>query len=247
MPGTPKACYCVEESIPEITAIRFQEDGYIDGGNGNDWHYVWITNPSCDGVNFKWNNKAGVQWSLTPVMIGDQIDYFDVGTDCPYYGSGHTQAQLSYDGDQISEIAGPWNEPYTAHTSFTTQFDFEPQVCEVPEVIDIRFQEDGYIDGGNGNDWHYVWITNPSCDGVNYKWNNKAGVQWSLTAVMNGAQIDYFAVGTDCPYYDSGHTQAQLSYESGDQISAIAGPWNEPYTAHLSFTTEFDFEPSTCV
>jgi hypothetical protein len=82
-------------------------------------------------------------------MNGDQIDYFNVGTDCPYYDSGHTQAQVSYTGGQISSIAGPWDEPYSAHTSFTTQFDFEPQVCEVPDVTDIRFQEDGYIDAGN--------------------------------------------------------------------------------------------------
>ena len=91
MPGTPKACYCVEEAIPEITAIRFQEDSYIDAGNGNDSNYVWITNPDCDGVNFKWNNKAGEQWSLTAVMNGDQFDYFDVGTDCPYYETLETE------------------------------------------------------------------------------------------------------------------------------------------------------------
>jgi hypothetical protein len=104
LPGTPKACYCVEEAIPEITAIRFQEDSYIDAGNGNDSNYVWITNPSCDGVNFMWNNKAGEQWSLTAVMNGDQFDYFDVGTDCPYYDTLETEF-VAMNPDSASQSA----------------------------------------------------------------------------------------------------------------------------------------------
>jgi len=129
----------------------------------------------------------------------------------------------------------------------TAEFSISSVPEATPNVINIRFQEDGYIDGGNGNDWHYVWLTNPSCDGLNYVWNNKAGASWSLAAVMSGDKIDYFIVGTDCPYYDSGHTQAQLSYD-GEAISSIAGPWNEPYAAHLEFTTDFVMSPeaSTC-
>jgi len=114
-----------------VINIRFQEDGYIDGGMGNDWHYVWLTNPSCDGVNYMWNNKAGVSWSLTAVMDGDKIASFDVGEDCPYYNAGHTNAKLTYDGEAISSIAGPWDEPYDAHLEFTTDFVMspEPSVC----------------------------------------------------------------------------------------------------------------------
>jgi hypothetical protein len=33
--------------------------------------------------------------------------------------------------------------------------------------------------------WAYVWITNPSGDGTNYVWNNKAGNTWDLVAIKD--------------------------------------------------------------
>lgn len=84
LPGIVKSCFCESNTSQEeteievlgnvksqITNIRFQEDDYIEQNNSNDWHFVWITNPTCDGVNFKWNNKAGRQWSLKAVHEGD--------------------------------------------------------------------------------------------------------------------------------------------------------------------------------
>jgi hypothetical protein len=82
------------------------------------------------------------------------------------------------------------------------------------------------------NDWHFVWISNPSCDGINYVWNNKAGASWSLTAVKTGTKIEYFLTGEDCPYYNDGHYYAELNYNSKKQIDSISGPWGELYTAH---------------
>lgn len=33
--------------------------------------------------------------------------------------------------------------------------------------------------------WAYVWISNPSGDGTNYVWNNKAGNAWDLVAIKD--------------------------------------------------------------
>jgi len=43
----------------------------------------------------------------------------------------------------------------------------------------------------------FAWITNPTCDGVNYVWNNKAGEREALKAVFHsdGYSINYFEVG----------------------------------------------------
>ena len=68
-----------------VTKVVFQMDGYIDGGNGNDWHYVWLTNPSCDKENYLWHNKAGKTWSLKAIKENNLIKKFTVGEDCPYF------------------------------------------------------------------------------------------------------------------------------------------------------------------
>lgn len=46
------------------------------------------------------------------------------------------------------------------------------------------YQDDSFIQSGEGNDWHYVWITDNG-DGINYTWNNMAGYPWSLIASKN--------------------------------------------------------------
>jgi len=44
----------------------------------------------------------------------------------------------------------------------------------------LRFENTAYIKNGGMNDWHFVKMT--SSDGLNFKWTNKAGVVWSMTA-----------------------------------------------------------------
>ena len=71
---------------------EYRQLGYIRQGTDNDWHYVVITNPSGDGINYVWNNKAEVTWSLRANRYDGRIRSFDVGTDCGYYNRGHTEA-----------------------------------------------------------------------------------------------------------------------------------------------------------
>ena len=37
------------------------------------WAYVWITNPSGDGTNFVWKNKAGNAWDLGAVKMDGKV------------------------------------------------------------------------------------------------------------------------------------------------------------------------------
>ena len=78
---------------PDFSALGvYHELDYTTNGNANDYHYVEITNPSCDGENFEWSNQAGVSWSLHAQYENGQITHFNVGDDCPYFDGGHTAA-----------------------------------------------------------------------------------------------------------------------------------------------------------
>ena len=59
-----------------------------------------------------------------------------------------------------------------------------------------------------------------------FQWTNKAGVKWTLTKTDSP---DKLTVGEDCPYFNSGYTEADLKFVDG-KVVAIAGPWGEIYT-----------------
>lgn len=97
--------------------LNFECTQYIEAGNSNDWHFVTISNPSGDGYHFEWTNRAGVSWSLAPDYGfndygGERLNDFNVGPDCPYYGDGHTNANLRYkqNGGALKKVYGPWDE-----------------------------------------------------------------------------------------------------------------------------------------
>jgi hypothetical protein len=59
---------------------------------------AWITNPSCDGLNFVWKTKEET-WTFKAVMDSmtpDVIDYFEVGEDCPYVNQKYTTTEVKY-------------------------------------------------------------------------------------------------------------------------------------------------------
>ena len=67
--------------------------------------------------------------------------------------------------------------------------------------------------------------------GDNYKWTNRAGVVWSLTAKYDSSDglLIAFDVGSDCPYYDDGHTLARVSYDDDGKMNGVYGPGDEFY------------------
>ena len=72
---------------PNWTAgCKFEEEKYVREGGWNDWHFVEITNPTGDGQNFLWKNRADVEWDLTAKYnASGVIEAFDVGENCPYF------------------------------------------------------------------------------------------------------------------------------------------------------------------
>ena len=197
---------------------KYFETGYINEGNGNEWHFVDITNPSCDGVNFVWTNAAGVSWSMTADYWGPQIEGFHVGEDCPYYESGHLYADVIFDdfNGQVQKILGPWDEPYT----------------RIPEWNGAgNYLEMDYVGTENENEWHTVSITNPSGDAYNWVWSNAAGVEWNLTANYDdyGRLESFFPDPETCPYWPD-HTLVWINYNDYEYVQSVNGPYEEPYT-----------------
>ena len=78
---------------------------------------------------------------------------------------------------------------------------------------------------GNKNDWHYVKISVVDADKGVFRWTNRAGVKWTLTKKSDTK----YAVGNDCPYFNSGHKEATLKLDDNGKAVSISGPWNEIY------------------
>ena len=110
------------------------------GGDHDNWYAVHITWSQSQGV-FTWQNRAGVTWTLTPMMGSNgmwDISRLSVGNSCPYRNDGHEYAMVewvsycailntntcpyitstfplegSMEGSMVvTTIWGPWSEPY---------------------------------------------------------------------------------------------------------------------------------------
>ena len=83
----------------------------------NSWHSVKITWDEIHGT-FKWENHAGVTWSLALIPYGDgwNTNKLAVGPECPYFNNGHEFAGLVWSGhpgdSKLLSIIGPGNEAY---------------------------------------------------------------------------------------------------------------------------------------
>lgn len=78
------------------------------------------------------------------------------------------------------------------------------------------------------NDWHYVNITRDPKNPLIFKWKNKAGVVWTLTA--NETNQTILKVGSDCPYMNvSPFFYVVPKAGNGSQVLRIVGPYSESY------------------
>ena len=85
------------------------------------------------------------------------------------------------------------------------------------KFLDCNLKEGSYVRKPAENDWHHVTIT--KMFNGNYKWKNKAGIEWKL--ISNGQECNVLQVGTECPYYVNGYTVTRFN-EKG-----IYGPSDE--------------------
>ena len=95
----------------------FEERDYVLKGGWNNYHFVTIANPSGDGVNFTWKNKAGVNWAFTANKYSKtgNVQGFYVHNDCPYYSGGFKKSKVMYSAKtkQVKGVFGPGGEYYT--------------------------------------------------------------------------------------------------------------------------------------
>merc|ERR1712241_1566493 len=106
-----------EEFVNGIAGF-YEIDHDLHPGQHNDWYHVEIIWNQAKG-SFTWQNRAGVTWTLTPLM-GSSGDWDEtklaVGNDCPYRNDGHEFAMIEWGSLEGSEVMttiwGPWNEPY---------------------------------------------------------------------------------------------------------------------------------------
>ena len=85
--------------------------------------------------------------------------------------------------------------------------------------------ENHQYDNGGKNAWHYVTLTH--LQGKVLQWKNTAGVIWTLSLTEDRTRL---AVGTNCPYYNDGHTICTVVYAThANTVAALLGPWNERY------------------
>jgi hypothetical protein len=73
--------YTAAHSNVDVTHFVFQADEFIAMNAAISEDFVWLTNPSCDGATYFWNNRAGDSWPLNAVFDSDgySISYFEVG------------------------------------------------------------------------------------------------------------------------------------------------------------------------
>lgn len=135
--------------------LKLECQKYMASGQTNDWHIVKLT--TDDFQTFKWTNKAGVSWSLTPAThdARGQPTSFNVGQDCPYYKQGYKVAKVVYGPDgNLLGLTGPGDEPY----QYVIDWSLADKQLDMPDIwsVGLNFECSQYIKAGNSNDWHYV-------------------------------------------------------------------------------------------
>ena len=67
-------------------------------GDHDKWYSVHLTWSQSQGA-FTWRNRAGVTWTLTPMMGSNgmwDLNRLSVGNDCPYRNDGHEYAMVEW-------------------------------------------------------------------------------------------------------------------------------------------------------
>ena len=67
---------------------------------------------------------------------------------------------------------------------------------------------------------HYAKITIVDAANGVYRWKNRDGATWTLTA-KNPDSPEKLEVSEDCPYYENGHTEATLKFDADGNVYAI--------------------------
>ena len=98
--ATSASCHhlSTEQFVHGISGFFEIDHDLYAPGQQNDWHGVEIIWNQNKGA-FTWQNRAGVTWTLTPLMgEGGSWDETKllVGNECPYRYEGHEFAKIEW-------------------------------------------------------------------------------------------------------------------------------------------------------
>ena len=111
---------CLLAIIASASSGHISNEAFIKGFSGfyemdrnlhsseeqSKWYTVQITWKESKGT-FKWQNRAGVTWTLTPLSGstgGWDEKTLTVGNDCPYKNEGHEVAMIEWVSSALSQI-----------------------------------------------------------------------------------------------------------------------------------------------
>jgi hypothetical protein len=149
----------------------------------NNWHVGTIAQ---HGSAYRWTNKAGASWGLTPDLAKLQLT---AGPDNPYNKTGPREFKLIVSGGRL------------------TGFKFGGDTFQ--RTISIEDIPGTYRHDPVQNGWHTGTIVRT---GDKLQWVNKAGVKWSLTPDLANKKL---VTGTDNPYYKDGIREFTLNVVGG--------------------------------
>ena len=160
----------------------------------NNWHVGTIVR---EGAGFRWTNKAGASWDLTPDLANHQL--LALGRDNPYAARGLNKFKLIIRQGQIVgfEFGGG------------TYLRVKTQQPKVVPALTVAMVSGGYRHQPVQNNWHVGTIVR---DGAGFRWTNKAGASWRLIPDLPNKRL---LTETDNPYYRQGHREFKLLIRQG--------------------------------
>ena len=169
----------------------------------NDWHIGTIVQ---DANGFRWSNKAGTGWRLTADLPNGKLQ---TGTDNPYFAQGLKAFDVVVSNGQITGFR--FGNSYYARQAQPSVIAAPQPVAVIPTNTVLPISQDmarmlpgSYVHtppsnaGYAQNDWHIGTIVQ---DANGFRWSNKAGTGWRLTADLPNGKLQ---TGTDNPYFAQG-------------------------------------------
>lgn len=224
----------------------------------NDWHYVFLQ-AGDDNNSMTWNNKAGRKWDLTFDRFSGENLIFKVGTNCPYYKSGHTEAKLVMEGGQPKYITGPWGEKY-AFDHYTSIQDFSLDYkLPLADVVTTPPQDLVWVNLENGSQSPQTYVRKmETVVTESSRFEHQAGVSigvettfsTSIPFVANGEvsmsmEASYqYTSGTENTDQRTVGEEVTVVVQPGEKIkltlSAKQGTSTVPYTGSVRYYGWFD-------
>jgi len=192
-----------------------------------------LTNPSGDGTNFIWEDKAGNSWTMEAVRKADgKIKGFFVGEECPYFDEW-TYAALGVNPDGEYAVISAWP---SAAEDFSIVYEFaEFGVGYAQEGKNwVAFEElvwsaYMYLEGSGAEANYGFWYTTDE-DIVEFEYYDVNGAYCPATFDNTTSTLTLSNKFNSCPQADEGWATAYVTFDENEKPVSIVGPDGEDWT-----------------